>query len=401
MKLINKRLAATCAACAIALSSTLTAGTTPALAGGSHGSNSSHASSSSHASHGGHPGNSGHASHGAHRPAAHHQIPFTAATVTQNANGTFTLTWSATGARSVTVYAGTDQNRISHKRPVAKAAAKATITITGLTTDADRMWFELVPDRGESLTLADRSLHLASAPNFRDAGGYRTADGRWVRMGVIYRANDLGKLTDADLAKLKRLGIRTDIDFRTDSEAAASPDRIPAGVTYIHANVIGSSDVGIGGIDLTTEAGGVAMMEAGEKAMVSAEPGRAAYRTFFATVTDRKAANVVYHCTAGKDRTGWASAALLTALGVPASTVMRDYLLSNTYLAASNAATLAAVPESIRPGYKAVLDVRESYLNSGFDEVTAKYGTFDNYLRTGLGLTSKDLRALRAQLLVG
>ncbi|MEU4561020.1 tyrosine-protein phosphatase [Actinoplanes sp. NPDC023936] len=396
MKLINKRLVATCAACAIALSSALAA-TTPAVAGGSQA---GHAGHGNHAGHAGHGNHAGHGSHGAHQPAARHQIPFTAATVTQNADGSFTITWAATGARSVSVYAGADQNRISHKRAVAKGAAKATVTVSGLGA-ADRMWFELVPDRGESLTLADRSLHLASAPNFRDAGGYRTADGQWVRMGVIYRANDLGKLTDADLAKLKRLGIRTDIDFRTDSEIAASPDRIPAGTTYIHANVIGASDVGTGGIDLTTEAGGVAMMEAGEKAFVSGEPGRAAYRTFFATVTDPKAANVVYHCTAGKDRTGWASAALLTALGVPTSTVMRDYLLSNTYLAASNAATLAAVPEAIRPGYKAVLDVRESYLMSGFDEVTAKYGTFDNYLRTGLGLTSKDLRALRAQLLVG
>ncbi|MEU4424935.1 tyrosine-protein phosphatase [Actinoplanes sp. NPDC024001] len=260
-----------------------------------------------------------------------------------------------------------------------------------------------MPDRGESLTLADRSLHLASAPNFRDAGGYRTADGRWVRMGVLYRANDLGTLTAADQAKLTRLGIRTDLDFRTDAEVAASPDRIPAGVTYVHANVLGATDTGggLGGVDLTTEAGGVALMVAAEKMMVSSDSGRAAYRTFFATASDRKAANVVYHCTAGKDRTGWASAALLTALGVPRDTVMRDYLLSNTYLAASNEATLAHVPAAIRPGYKAVLDVRAEYLNSGYDEVKAKYGTFENYLRTGLGLSGKDLRALRAQLLIG
>lgn len=367
MKLINKRLAATCAACALTLAGGLAAGTVPAFA----------ADRTAHVA--------------IHQPAASHRIPFTAATVTQNSDGTFTITWAAKNARRVSVYAGTDQDRISHRHPVARGGATATVTVSGL-GQADRWWFELVPDRGESLTLADRSLHLASAPNFRDAGGYRTADGRWVRMGVLYRANDLGKLTAADQAKLKRLGIRTDIDFRTDSEIAASPDRIPAGVTYIHANVIGSSDVGTGTIDLTTEAGGVAMMEAGERAFVSAEPGRAAYATFFATAVSRKAANVVYHCTAGKDRTGWASAALLTALGVPRETVFQDYLLSNTYLAASNAATLAAVPEAIRPGYRAVLDVRESYLQAGFDEVATKYGTFDDYLRAGLGLSAKDLR---------
>ncbi|BCY12649.1 protein-tyrosine-phosphatase [Actinoplanes sp. L3-i22] len=368
--------AATCLACAVALGAGLTA--SPALA----------------------YDKSGH--HAAHENQGQHQIPFTAATVTQNADGTFTIAWAAQGARNVTVYAGVSRDRIERRKPVARGGAKATVTVKSL-GEADRWWFELVPDRGESLTLADRSLHLASAPNFRDAGGYRTADGQWVKMGVIYRSNSLAALTDADVAKLKRLGIRTDIDFRTPSEIAAGQDKVPAGVTYINANVIGTSDAsgGLGTIDLTTDAGGVAMMVAGEKAFVSSDSGRASYRTLFTTVADRRAANVLYHCTAGKDRTGWASAAILTALGVPRATVLRDYLLSNTYNAASNEATLAQIPAVIRPGYKAVLDVREEYLQSGFDEVTAEYGSFDGYLRTGLGLNAKDLRELRAQLLVG
>ena len=118
-------------------------------------------------------------------------------------------------------------------------------------------------------------------------------------------------------------------------------------------------------------------------------------------LADRTAGNVLYHCTAGKDRTGWASAAILTALGVPHEMILQDYLLSNVYNAASNETTLARVPASIRPGYRAVLEVRESYLRSGFDEVAARYGGFDGYLRTGFGLSSGDLRALRARLLVG
>ncbi|WP_232344335.1 tyrosine-protein phosphatase [Actinoplanes awajinensis] len=290
----------------------------------------------------------------------------------------------------------------SHRKAVARAGGHATVTVTNLGA-ADRWWFELVPDRGESLTLADRSLHLASAPNFRDAGGYRTTDGRWVRMGVLFRSNSLATLTDADVAKLQRLDITTDIDFRTPAEIAAGPDRLPAGVTYLNANVIGTSDAsgGLGAIDLTTEAGGVAMMVAGEKAFVSSASGRASYTTLFSTVGNPRAANVLYHCTAGKDRTGWASAALLTALGVPRATVLDDYLLSNTYNAASNEAALAQVPAVIRPGYQAVLDVRAEYLQSGFDEVTATFGTFDGYLRAGLGLTGRDLRTLRAQLLAG
>jgi protein-tyrosine phosphatase len=378
VKLINKRLAAACVACAITLSTGLTAATVPASASDRHG------------------------THAVHQSKAQHRIPFTAATVTRNADGTFTLTWAAKGARHVTVYAGRDQNRVDHRKPVARGGETATVTVTSL-GEADRWWFELVPDRGGSLTLADRSLHLASAPNFRDAGGYRTADGKWVKMGVLYRSDALAKLTDADVAKLQRLNIRTDIDFRTPSEIATGADRIPAGVTYVNLNVIGTSDAsgGLGTIDLTTDAGGAAMMVAGEKAFVSSATGRASYRALFTTVGNPAAANVLYHCTAGKDRTGWAGAAILTALGVPRATVFDDYLLSNTYNAASNEATLAQVPAAIRPGYRAVLDVRAAYLQSGYDEVTARYGTFDGYLRDGLGLTAKDLRALRAQLLIG
>ncbi|WP_377271258.1 tyrosine-protein phosphatase [Peterkaempfera sp. SMS 1(5)a] len=338
------------------------------------------------------------ASSAAHRhPATAHAIPFTAATVTQQADGSFTLSWSAPGVRHVTVYAGRDQQHIQRRHAVAGGSGTTTVTVSGLGA-ADRWWFELVPDRGEPLTLADRSLHLASAPNFRDAGGYRTADGQWVRMGVLYRSGDLGKLSDADLAELRRLGVRTDIDFRTASERSASPDRVPAGARYVVADVLGDS---LTSSLPATEAAGSQMMQDIERVMVSGDSAQQAYRALFDAAADHGADAVVYHCTAGKDRTGWASAALLTALGVPRETVMQDYLASNTYRAAENAAALAQLPEAMRPAYKALLDVRPEYLNAGFDEVSSTYGSFGDYLRQGLGLGQNELRDLRKQLLVG
>ncbi|MBW8486837.1 tyrosine-protein phosphatase [Actinomadura parmotrematis] len=329
----------------------------------------------------------------AHRQVARH-IPYTAATVAQNADGTVTLTWNAPGVRHVTVFAGTAQDRISHERPVATASGKATVTVRNLGT-ADRWWFELVPDRGRPLTLADRSLHLASAPNFRDAGGYRTSDGRWVRMGVLYRSGDLGKLTDADVAKLKRLGVRTVYDLRTPAEQAASPDRLPAGARSVTANVSGTAGTDV---SITSPEAAARMMVDGEKAMVSSASGRAAYGSLLAAAADPRSANLVYHCTAGKDRTGWASAAILTALGVPRATVRQDYLASNTYRAAENAAVLAQLPPAQAAIYKPLLEVRPEYLDAGFDEVAARYGSFDRYLREGLGVSGA---ALRRQLLIG
>lgn len=325
-------------------------------------------------------------------------IPFTAAEVVKNDDGSFTIDWAAKNAGRVTVYTGREQNAIARRSAVAHGASTATVTVRGL-GDADRQWFELVPEHGAPLTLADRSLHLATAANFRDAGGYRTSDGRWVRMGVLYRSGDLSKLTDADLAKLKRLGIRTDIDLRTEGERTAAPDRLPAGAAYIVADVLGGS---ISTTTLPSTADeAAAYMEAAEHTMVSSATASAAFRTVLGKAGDRRASSVVYHCSAGKDRTGWASATILTALGVPSATVFEDYLASNTYRAAENAATLAAMPESMRAAYAPMLEVRATYLQGGFDQVRSEYGTFDAYLRKGLRLGSKDLAALRDLLLVG
>ncbi|MEU9594172.1 tyrosine-protein phosphatase [Streptomyces sp. NPDC048193] len=331
-------------------------------------------------------------------PAAHHlahpgrsdrQIPFTAAEVTARDDGTYEITWKAPGVRKVAVRA--------NGRTVATGGSAGKVTVSGLPA-ADRQWFDLVPDRGQRLRLADRLIELEGTVNFRDAGGYRTEDGQWVRMGAVYRTDSLDKLTDADLAKLKRLGLSVDYDLRTASERSAAPDRLPTGVRYVVADVLGDSSPVFAMPATAAEA--EQMMIDGEKSMVSSTGARSAYSTVFAGLV-RDADGTLYHCTAGKDRTGWASAALLTALGVPRETVMKDYLASNDYRAEANAAALAAMPAAQAAVYKPMLDVRPAYLNSGFDEVEEAYGSFASYERTALGLDGRELRTLKAELLVG
>ncbi|WP_234445049.1 tyrosine-protein phosphatase [Streptomyces rimosus] len=325
--------------------------------------------------------------HAAQAPRATRGIPFTQATVTRQQDGSFTVSWKAPGAGSVTVYAD--------GKVVAYGGAEATITVRRLPA-ADRQWFRLVPDEGDPLTLADRSLHLEGAANFRDAGGYRTADGRWVKMGVLYRADALHKLTDADLAKLRRLGIRTDFDLRTPGERAKAPDRVPAGARYVVANVIGEENSAE--LPPTAEASERLMAESYRQFVVRPSAAKA-YRSLFRTAAEPGSYPLVYHCSSGKDRTGWATAVLLTALGVDRETVMRDYLASNDYLAASNAAELAKQPPEIAARLKPVLETRAPYLNAAFDEVEARFGTFGAYLREGLGLNGQELERLRAALL--
>jgi protein-tyrosine phosphatase len=333
---------------------------------------------------------------GQEKQAAKHAVPFTAATVTDHGDGTFTITWAAPGVRSVALYTGTSQRQVDTRHVVARGAGSGSVTVR-IAAPADRRWFELVPDRGESLTLADRLVRLDGTVNFRDLGGYRTTDGQWVAMGKVYRSDALDKLTDADLAKLRRLGIRTDVDLRTADERAAAPDRVPAGTKVVVADVLGGS---IGSsFNPTSPEAAAQLMTDGERSMVSSPTAEAAYTQLFDAVSGGGA--VVFHCTAGKDRTGWGAAALLTTLGVPAQDVQADYLLSNTYRAAANAATLAQLPAAAAAIYKPLLDVRAEYLAAGFDEVQRVFGSWDAYLRDGIAVNRGQQRALEAQLLEG
>ncbi|MFF0622497.1 tyrosine-protein phosphatase [Streptomyces sp. NPDC004296] len=326
--------------------------------------------------------------HAPRTPLTAHGIPFTDATVTQQEDGSFLVAWRAPGVASVTVYAD--------GRAVARGGSEARVTVRGLPA-VDRQWFRLVPDQGDPLTLADRSLHLPSAPNFRDVGGYRTTDGRWVKMGVLYRTNGLHGLSNADLAVLQRLGIRTDLDLRMPAERAEAPDRVPAGARYVTADVMGGD---VDPVLPATAAASARMMAGTYRTYVSKGSALDAYRTLFRLADTPEAVPMAFHCTGGKDRTGWGSAALLTALGVDRDTVMRDYLATNDYMAAHNAESLAKETPATAARLKPILDARIRYLNTAFDEVKAEFGTFDTYLRQGLGLSQQDLERLRETLLV-
>lgn len=314
-------------------------------------------------------------------------VPFTEATVTAGADGSFTLQWKARGTDRVEIKA--------NGRVVAKGGSQGRAVVKGLPA-ADRQWFDFKPGRGQGLRLADRLIKLDGTANFRDAGGYRTSTGQWVRMGEIYRSDALDKLTGNDLAKLQRLRVRTVFDLRMEDERTKAADQVPAGATYVFAGS-GSFQT----MPRTPDEAVKAMVDA-ERAMVSGRRmGRKAYTQVFEGIERDRSRSVLFHCTAYKDRTGWAGAALLTALGVPRETVEADYLASNDYRKAANDAILSHLPAQQAAVYKPLLDVRPEYLNAGYDAVKAEYGSFDRYLKDGLGIDARELKELKRDLLVG
>ncbi|KIY40770.1 protein tyrosine phosphatase [Pseudomonas sp. 10-1B] len=261
------------------------------------------------------------------------------------------------------------------------------------------------------LTLAISAAHAAEVldtprlvgiDNFRDIAGTTTAytthhDGV-MRTGVFYRSNALTP-TSADLAILNGLGISAVYDLRTPSEIAGTPDTLPTGASYTNIDIIGSTTSGsnITDISFSSAEQARAMMQETNRAFVSDAGMRGQFAVLFNELAAADGA-ALFHCTAGKDRTGWTAAVLLSIAGVDDATIMNNYLATNDYTAARVAATLAAMPTSMAEIYAPLLGVEASYLQAGLDEVTAEYGSMDNYLKQGLGLSQETLYVLRGKM---
>ncbi|MGH2340607.1 tyrosine-protein phosphatase [Segnochrobactraceae bacterium EtOH-i3] len=262
-------------------------------------------------------------------------------------------------------------------------------------------------------TAPGESLGIASVPNLRDLGGYGTADGRVVRRGRVYRASQLAPVSPADMARLGRLGLARAFDLRTAHERQATPDEVPDGVEVVPldvlANVSGSAPAALGALLRDPAAADEALGDGHIDALfvlsyrqfVTLESARAAYRQLFTDLADPASLPGLFHCTAGKDRTGWAAAALLSLCGVPRPVVMADYLRSNVCLepfSAPRAAAYAARggnPDIVR----VIFGVRPLYLEAAFAEVETVFGSIEGYFADGLGLDTAHQEALRGLML--
>ena len=239
-------------------------------------------------------------------------------------------------------------------------------------------------------THPQRSLGLASATNFRDLGGYAGHEGRSVRWGQIFRSDHLGHLSEADSAHLQQRQVRRVLDLRGSRERQGAPCVLPQ--AQVHSLAIEPSVI----VRLMQQhrAGGkltvpqaLAAMQETYRGFVLEHSER--YRQLFEHLLETDSP-LVFHCTAGKDRTGLAAALVLHSLGVNRADVMHDYLLTNQYLKVRHA-DVPGVPEDV---LAALNQVREEYLAASYAAIDQTYGSMDAYLSQALGLGP----AQRAQL---
>lgn len=311
------------------------------------------------------------------------------------------VTWSAEPGEAVDVLVA--------DRPDAPASALKLVSHDDrdgrheIAAPADRrLYVTLRGAEGLPVLVAERVLPIEGVQNFRDVGGYRTADGRRVRWGLIYRSAGLSQIAPQEADELAALRIRTIHDLRSTGERTNEPTRWPAAAKPVieardyDMDMSGFAKAFAGGIDETKA----------RETFKTFYPGvldshREQFRDLFQTLLAADGA-VLYHCSAGKDRTGVATALVLTALGVPRETVLADYALSNRYYRMDSARTAAPTAEMRMFAslplevVKVFQSVEPEYIEAVFAEIDRRHGSFDVYLARELGVGPAELTRLRA-----
>jgi protein-tyrosine phosphatase len=257
------------------------------------------------------------------------------------------------------------------------------------------------------MTEAGRDLGLEGVPNARDLGGYRCADGRAVRPGLLFRSEALTYATETDLDVLRGLGLAMVIDLRGEAEVAGRGSGPWAGprahlpTTDVTQTVFAELISAGPGAELRDEDVLVKVMTDMYRQFVAEESSRGAFSAALDLIarTAGRGEPVLFHCTAGKDRTGWLAALMLAGIGVDRADVYADYLLTNARSstgrgAAARARLLAMLRAVIGESQPLLplIEVRTAYLDAAFAEVEARYGSVDAFLADGLGFDVEHFR---------
>jgi protein-tyrosine phosphatase len=236
---------------------------------------------------------------------------------------------------------------------------------------------------------------LQGASNFRDLGGHTGIDGRHVRHGLVYRSDHLAGLTAEDQRTLAALRITHSLDFRGQAERAALPSLVPGAAAVslaIEPTVVRRVQALLSAGQIPSEAETVALMVQTYQSF--ARDAIPTYARFLQHLIEQPG-SVVFHCTAGKDRTGFAAALLLSALGVDREAVMADYLLTNQRYRRS-----PLVPTDGPAHVVNVLwGVQPAFLDAALDTVAREFGGMDRYLQGPMGLGPAAMARLRDRFL--
>ncbi|SDF89904.1 protein-tyrosine phosphatase [Dyadobacter soli] len=274
--------------------------------------------------------------------------------------------------------------------------------------DGKAAYNDLTVRGGDSAAVAARYIGLDNTINFRDLGGLKTKDGRTVRKGFIYRSDNLSKLETDDFGAFNALRIATVFDLRTDHEIEGKEDRLPANVRYMHTPVVQDNAGEIKGLKKRVLNGEITEQEARDMTAkfyadaVTVNIGNVKSILKQITASDQP---VLYHCSAGKDRTGIVSALILSILNVDRQVIVDDFMVSNYYRRDRAEKTLgkAKLGRIIKPklnmdAIEILSTVDESFINATFNAIDSTYGGMEPFIENELGIDKIARRALIEKL---
>ncbi|MCE7040267.1 tyrosine-protein phosphatase [Dyadobacter sp. CY312] len=270
-----------------------------------------------------------------------------------------------------------------------------------------RLYVDLLSGN-DTLLVTNRQVDFKKIVNFRDLGGIKTMDGRTVKWGKIFRSDNLSKLKTSEFEKFNNLNIKSVIDLRTDHEIKGKEDHLPLGVKYAHMPTVKDNEGEIALLRKKVINGEISEQQAIDKTVgfyhdagtvnLSSLPG------IIGQITTSPDA-VLYHCSAGKDRTGIVSALILSILNVDRATIMQEYLMSNYYRRQKTEKLLgkAKLGRIIKPklDLKAIevfMSVDKAFLNAFFEVVDKEYGGTDTFVQNQLGIGKEERQRIISRL---
>jgi protein-tyrosine phosphatase len=241
--------------------------------------------------------------------------------------------------------------------------------------------------------------------NLRDLGGYATADGHTVKTGCLFRSDELHTLTDADVATVAQLGVRVLFDLRNQVERDLRPNPTLADVV-VHERQAPPQDSS--GMTLEQQvAAGIKPVQADDDEFGDVYIALLTYLGkelghIVELAADASDKPLLFHCVAGKDRTGITAAILLGLLGVPDETILDDYELTTSLWTPNRMEQLAdliAEHDLDADNLRVMASARRPVLAKALAYLHDTWGTFDAYATDALGVSAATLACLRANLL--
>ncbi|WP_376740302.1 tyrosine-protein phosphatase [Listeria booriae] len=317
-----------------------------------------------------------------------------------------TLTWSPTDILAGTIiFQSNTASPTSSKKQLLVVDQETKLV---LVTEDTPVFFIIQHPDGTHMVIGERTIPLEGCFNFRDLGGYVNTAGKTVKWGKLYRSSLLTNITEKDKDTLEKLGVSWICDLRSTSEIAAKPTPALAHIKNRHIPIgtaknesTESQKIDIPDDHRVYEP----LMGESYRVFVQSKDG---FREIFNDIIEKEEVPFLFHCTAGKDRTGVLGALLLKLLDVPENTILADYELTNQYAdnilgemqglvnAFSNSEKKIDL-ENFRP----MAEARPAYLEIAFDEMQKEYGSVDAYLEKGIGITPSEKAKFQTMMLEG